>query len=74
VEAWAREVALDQQLVEFFRALNGGDEDHKLVEFEGVYQVDQFPVLLVFCQVDVELLEPVEPELGPVVDEKLEWL
>jgi hypothetical protein len=74
VEAGAGEVALGEEFVEGGGTRDGVHEDYELVEFKGVEEVDQFPVLLVFRQPRVVLLEPVESELGPVVDVDLEGL
>ena len=74
MEAGAGEVALNEELVEFGGAGHGRNKDNELVEFEGVKEVNQFPVLFLFGQGDVVLLESVELELGPIVDVDLEWL
>lgn len=74
VKAGAREVAFDEELGEFHSARHGGHEDDELVELERVQEVDQFPVLVFFLEGDGVLLEPVERELGSLVDVDLEWL
>lgn len=74
MEAGAGKVAFSEELVEGGGARDGAHEDDELVELEGVDEVDQFPVLLVFRQPNVVLLEPVEGELGSLVDVDLEWL
>ena len=73
MDADTREVARDQELVQFDRSCDGLDEDdnlqapqHRLfcnelktanlVEFEGIKQVIQLPVLLRLLQLDVVLL------------------
>lgn len=64
MKAGAREVDFFQQLVELCGACDRTYEHYELVEFEGVNEVDQFAVLLVFRQRDVVLLEPVEGDGG----------
>mmetsp|Transcript_13392 Transcript_13392/g.34357 ORF Transcript_13392/g.34357 Transcript_13392/m.34357 type:complete len:374 (-) Transcript_13392:267-1388(-) len=62
------EIALAQQLVQCHGARDGLNEDHHLVEVQGVQQVVKLAVLVTLLQHDVVLHEAMERELGLVVN------
>lgn len=74
MDAKTGEVALDEQLVQFRGPSDGVDEDHELVELEGIQQIDELPVLLVLLESHVVLLQSVECELRSLVDVDLQRL
>lgn len=74
MDAGRGEVALVEDLVELRRPLDRVHEDDDLVELERVQQVHQLSVLLLLLELDVVLLQPVEGELGAIVDVDLERL
>jgi hypothetical protein len=74
VNAQTGEVALNQELVELGGTGDRANEDDELVELEGVQEVDELSVLLVLCEANVVLLEPVQCELGTFIDVDLEGL
>jgi len=64
----AGEITFAQQLVEFRGTKGALDEDDDLVEFQGVQQVVELPILLRLVQLYVELLKAVKSELRLVVN------
>mmetsp|Transcript_13391 Transcript_13391/g.34351 ORF Transcript_13391/g.34351 Transcript_13391/m.34351 type:complete len:264 (-) Transcript_13391:1108-1899(-) len=68
------EIALAQQLVQCHGARDGLNEDHHLVEVQGVQQVVKLAVLVTLLQHDVVLHEAMERELGLVVNVDLHGL
>jgi len=68
------EVAFTKQFVEFGCSKGTLDEDDDLIEFEGIKQIVELPILLTLAELDIELLKTVESELGFVVDVHLKWI
>ena len=68
VDADGGEVALREQPVQLRGPRDLAHEDDDLVEVQRVQQVVELAVLLALLQLDVVLLEPVQRELGVVVD------
>lgn len=66
-DAW--EALLLKQSVKGNSTLDVADENHALVELNGVEDVDQLPVLLVFVQLAPELLKTFQSQLLLIVDE-----
>ena len=72
MRAYGREVALAEELVELRRARNPRNENDNLVKLERIEKVAQLPVLLLFFEVDVVLLEAMERQFALVIDVDLE--
>mmetsp|Transcript_16926 Transcript_16926/g.18892 ORF Transcript_16926/g.18892 Transcript_16926/m.18892 type:complete len:230 (-) Transcript_16926:294-983(-) len=72
MNAHRREVAFIQEFVELLAPPHAVDEDHDLVELEGIEQVVELPVFLGLLQAHVILLQAVQGELGLIVDEDFE--
>ena len=64
----AGKVAFAQQLVEFGGTQRALDEYDDLVEFQGIEELIQLPVLLRLTELDVELLQAVQGQLRFIVD------
>jgi hypothetical protein len=64
-------IAFAKQLVELSAACSTLDKDDDLVKFHCVEKKVELPILLVFAQANIVLLETVQSELGIVVNEKL---
>merc|ERR1719327_1056207 len=58
VDAPRREVALREQAVQLRRPRDLRDENHDLVEVQGIEQVIELAVLLGLLELDVVLLQP----------------
>ena len=57
-----------KQFVQFFASLYTVNKDDNLIEVEGVQQIVEFSVLLLFCEFGVVLLKTVEGQFGFIVD------
>merc|ERR1719264_2520225 len=62
------EVLLNQQLSQGHAALHRLDENNHLVELQHIKKLKQLPVLLRVLQLDIVLPQPVQGELGLIVD------
>jgi len=72
VDGW--EVLVFEKLVQSDASLHRFYEDHDLVEFERVEEVEKLSVLFLFFELAIVLSETVEGELGVVVNVDFHWV
>ena len=68
------EVAINKNLAKIISTLNRLGEDHDLVEFNRVEDIENLLKLLVLRQTNIELLQTVESQLGIVSHKDLQRL
>lgn len=63
-----RKVTLSEELVKLSGTNSATDENNDLVELEFIQKLVELAILLLFFQLDVELLKTVESELSVLID------
>lgn len=67
-------IAFRKKLVELIGTGYRLDENHDLVELEGIEQIIQFAILFIFLQLDIMLLKSMESQFGFVVNVNFQGL
>ena len=74
MDCYGGEIAIVKKLVELNRTGHGSNKDNDLIEDEPIEQVTELAVLFFLLELDVELLEPVQRQLGLIVNDYFERL